>query len=118
MTPARFGVAYFWWNFAGHTPVGVMHARRLRSYEPGAGRTAFSGIYDLRGTLTYRTTVPICLMSDPATKLACVQVRLVGDDAEPGFEVTPIPINDPRVTPHTITWAPTVTTTPECAACV
>jgi hypothetical protein len=122
--PHRFGFAYF--RPAAHgtqhpEPVAVMRSWRLFDYAPGAGPTAWRGRFDTWGTGEPRTAVPICLMRDERTRLACLYVELVEDKDGQTFAVTAIPTDDPRVTGHRVEWAVRPngpTPTPECGSCV
>jgi hypothetical protein len=118
---ARFGFAYMRAAFSPrHTPgaEGLMHNERLRVYEHADAPTPWSGRFDLWGTGTFRTEAPLCLMQDPATKLACVRVEMQGSGPDAKFTVSPLPLDDPRVANHTIVFVTGNGTNPECGACV
>ena len=94
--PAEFGFAYYGPPEKG-VPAGVVYERRLRAFGPGAEPTAFSGRFDLSGTGARQAGSPICLMRDPDTRIACVDVRMIAAGMRPSFEVTPLATDDPRV---------------------
>jgi len=117
---ARFGFAYMRPGIGsgqGPTVEGVMHDRRLRSYEYADTPTPWSARLDLRGTGSYQTETPLCLMADVKTKVACVLVSMSGPAGDETFTVTPIPLDDPSVAHQSIVFVTGVTTAPECGAC-
>jgi hypothetical protein len=119
--PARFGFAYMRAGFGpDKEPAieGVLYANRLRGFGPADAPTSWSGRFDLWGTGEYRTQAPLCLMSDPNTRVACVLISMFPSGARPTATVVPIPLNDPAVASYRIVLVDGGHTTPECGACV
>ncbi|GAA4473357.1 hypothetical protein [Phytohabitans houttuyneae] len=118
----RFGFAYVGWTAVlspGRQPTvraaGVVYDKRLRPYEAATEPTEFAGRFDFAaGEYVGDGAAAICLMRDPATRLACLVVEL--DDDLP--TVTPVPVTDPRVQAR-MTVVPTGGNTwPNCGTCL
>jgi hypothetical protein len=95
VTGRRFGFAYY--PYPAPTPfsAGRLYSMRLRSFQSPTGPTAFAGSFDFSTAMLHDSPdMPICLMRDLRSRVACVLVRL-DTDAVP--TVTPLAVDDPRV---------------------
>jgi hypothetical protein len=118
----RFGFAYVGWKTvfgSGQRPTvvaaGQMYDKRLRPYKAENEPTEFAGRFDFAAAeYVADGAAAICLMGDPATRLACLVVEL-GDDLP---TVTPVPVTDPRVQARMTVVATGGNTWPNCGTCL
>jgi hypothetical protein len=95
LTGLRFGFAYYPLPGATMFSAGRVYSMRLRSFGSPTGPTQFEGAFDFSTAMLHDSPdMPICLMRDLGSRVACVVVRLDGDSMP---TVAPLAVDDPRV---------------------
>lgn len=115
----RFGFAYPPGRYVLDVPPqpGRVYATRLRSYTSATGQTLFAGHFDFQtASLFGHAQMPVCLMKDLHTRLACVIVELAPDGTPTVTHTTP---SDPRAAGPLVLYSnPDTEHTPNCGTCL